>query len=157
MSKHLDELDYELLDYLQNDGRLTNVALSERVALSAPGVLKRIRKLENESVIDKYVAIINRETVGYDMLCFVQVTLQRHEPDAVSDFPTSIMNMPEIMECYFLTGEYDYLLKIIVRNRKHLEQFLVEKLTPIPGMDKIRTSLVLSEIKSTTAIPLPKK
>lgn len=154
MDKQLDNVDSELLQHLQEDGRLSNVALADKVELSPPGVLKRIRKLENEGVIEKYVAIVNREKVGYDMLCFVQVTLQRHEPSAVNNFPRLMAELPEVLECYFLTGEYGYLLKIVVKNRKHLEQFLLDKLTPIPGMDKIRTSLVLSEIKSTTAIPL---
>jgi DNA-binding Lrp family transcriptional regulator len=88
------------------------------------------------------------------MLCFVQVTLQRHEPEAVRGFKEVVQAMPEVLECFHITGEYDYLLKIVVRNRKHLEQFLLEELTPVPGMDKIRTSLVLREIKTTTAVPL---
>ena len=88
------------------------------------------------------------------MLCFVQVTLQRHESEAVHRFREIVQTLPEVMECHHITGEYDYLLKVIVRNRKHLEQFLVETLTPIPGMDKLRTSLVLSEIKNTTEVPL---
>jgi len=93
--------------------------------------------------------------VGYGMLCFVQVTLQRHEPQAIARFRALVQTMPEVLECYHITGEYDYLLKVVLRNRKHLEHFLTETLTPIPGMDKLRTSLVLNEIKATTAVPLP--
>lgn len=154
MEIELDDVDRALLASLQADARITNTELARRVELSPPGLQKRLKKLEESGVIAQYVALVNREALGFDMLCFVQVTLQRHEPTAVSHFREAVQRMPEVLECYHLTGEYDYLLKVIVRNRRHLEQFLLETLTPVPGMDKIRTSLVLSEIKTTTAVPL---
>lgn len=153
-SANLDDMDRELLLYLQQDARMSNAELARRVNLSPPGLQKRLRKLEEMGVIEHYVALVNREILGYDMLCFVQVTLQRHNPQAVAAFKQLVQNMPEVLECHHITGEYDYLLKVVVRNRKHLEQFIVETLTPVPGMDKIRTSLVLSEIKTTTAVPI---
>lgn len=155
ISVKLDERDRELLRHLQEDARITNAELARRVDLSPPGLQKRLRKLEEAGVIESYATLLNREAVGYDMLCFVQVTLQRHEPEAVRRFRELVQEMPEVLECYHLTGEYDYLLKVVVRNRKHLEVFLMETLTPIPGMDKIRTSLVLSNIKVTTAVSIP--
>ncbi len=154
MEIELDDVDRALLASLQADARITNTELARRVELSPPGLQKRLKKLEESGVIAQYVTLVNREALGFDMLCFVQVTLQRHEPTAVSHFREAVQRMPEVLECYHLTGEYDYLLKVIVRNRRHLEQFLLETLTPVPGMDKIRTSLVLSEIKTTTAVPL---
>jgi DNA-binding Lrp family transcriptional regulator len=154
MFPFLDEKDLALLESLQADARITNTELARRVDLSPPGLQRRIRKLEESGVIEQYVTLVNREAVGFDMLCFVQVTLQRHEPEAVRGFKEVVQAMPEVLECFHITGEYDYLLKIVVRNRKHLEQFLLEELTPVPGMDKIRTSLVLREIKTTTAVPL---
>ncbi len=154
MDKELDPTDRAILHELQQNARITNTELAQRVDLSAPGVQKRLRKLEENGVIRRYAAVVNPEAVGYDMLCFVQVTLQRHEPTAVEHFRQVIQEMPEVLECYHLTGEHDYLLKVVVRNRKHLETFLLDTLTPVPGMDKIRTSLVLNEIKATTAIPL---
>ncbi|MEZ4517633.1 MAG: Lrp/AsnC ligand binding domain-containing protein [Chloroflexota bacterium] len=84
----------------------------------------------------------------------VQVNLQRHAVDAIENFRRVVQTMPEVLECHHVTGEYDYLLKVAVRNRKHLESFLLNTLTPVKGMDKIRTSLVLSEIKSTTELPV---
>lgn len=150
----LDEMDRTLLQYLQADARLSVAELARRVNLSAPGLLKRLRKLEESGVIEQYVALVDREALGFDMLCFIQVTLQRHEPAAVQRFRALVQEMPEVLECHHVTGEYDYLLKVVVHNRKHLEQFLMETLTPIPGMDKIRTSLVLSEIKATTMLPV---
>ena len=154
MEQHLDSIDRQLLQHLQQDARISNAELARRVELSPPGLQKRLRKLEELKVISQYVTLLNYEALGYEMLCFVQVTLQRHKPEMVIGFKAAVQDMPEVLECHFLTGEYDYLLKIVVRNRKQLEQFLLEKLTPVPGMDKLRTSVVLSEIKSTTAVSI---
>lgn len=154
MPIELDDIDRQLLTHLQEDARLTHSELARRVNLSPPGLQKRIRKLEESGIISRYVTLLDPEAVGYDMLCFVQVTLQRHEPQAVRAFREAVQHMPEVLACHHITGEYDYLLKVVLRNRKHLEQFLLEQLTPLPGMDRIRTSLVLSEIKETTAVPL---
>ncbi|MFO7540589.1 MAG: Lrp/AsnC family transcriptional regulator [Chloroflexota bacterium] len=151
----LDDKDRILLHYLQEDARITNTELAQRVELSPTGLQKRLRKLEEAGIIKRYVTLLDREAIGYDMLCFVQVTLQRHEPEAVEGFKSAVQKMSAVLECHHLTGEYDYLLKIVVQNRRQLEQFLIEVLTPMPGMDKIRTSLVLREIKATTAVPLP--
>ena len=153
-AKELDEKDRALLELLQADARMTNAELARRIDLSPPGLQKRLRRLEEAGVVERYVTLVNREAVGFDMLCFVQVTLQRHEPRAIARFRTLVQEIPEVLECYHLTGEYDYMLKVVVRNRKHLEEFLMEKLTPGPGMDKVRTSLVLSDIKNTTAVPI---
>ena len=154
MKIQLDETDRLLLKYLQEDARLSNVELARRVELSPPGLHKRLRRLEEAGVVKQYVTLLDPEAVGYDMLCFVQVTLQRHAPDAVANFKCEVQKMSEVLECHHITGESDYLLKVVVRNRKHLEEFIVNTLTPVRGMDKIRTSLVLSEIKATTVLAL---
>jgi DNA-binding Lrp family transcriptional regulator len=154
MNKQLDGKDRLLLQHLQSNARITNTELARRVDLSPPGLQRRLRRLEEIGVIDQYVTLLNREAIGFDMTCFVQVTLRRHEPEAIRIFRKMVQSMPEIMECHHVTGEYDYLLKVVVQNRQHLERFLVEELTPVRGMDKIRTSLVLREIKATTEIPL---
>ena len=154
MLENLDEKDLALLKYLQEDARITSTELARRVDLSPPGLQRRVRKLEESGVIERYVTVVNREAVGFDMLCFVQVTLLRHNPEGNKGFKDVVDAMPEVMECYHITGEYDYLLKVAVRNRKHLEQFLLDDLTPVPGMDKIRTSLVLRDIKTSNAVPL---
>ena len=100
------------------------------------------------------VRLIHREAVDLDLLCFVQVTLAHHQPDAVQAFRAAIAEMPEVLECHHLTGEFDYLVKLVVRNHRDLENALVERLTPIPGVDRIRTSIVLNEVKSSTVLPL---
>ncbi len=150
----LDELDRQLLRLLQTDGRISNVDLAARVNLSPSAVHARLRRLEQRGYIQKYVAILNRERVGYDMLCFVNISLQTHKRDVVENFKTTITQMPEVLECHHLTGEYDYLLKVAVRNRKDLHRFVVDNLTPIPGMAKIHTSVVLATEKCTTALPV---
>ena len=156
MGIKLDEKDILLLQSLQDDARISSAELARRIDLSPPGLQKRLKRLEESGIIERYVTLINREAVGYDMLCFVQVTLRRHEPGAISRFRLIVQDMPEVLECYHVTGEFDYLLKVVVRNRKHLEKFLMDSLTPVPGMDTIRTSLVLSDIKVTTAVHLGK-
>jgi DNA-binding Lrp family transcriptional regulator len=122
--------------------------------LSPPALQKRLRKLEEKGIIEHIVALVNRERVGFDLLCFVQVNLRHHEVQAVEDFKVAVQDMTEVLECYHLTGEMDYLLKVVVRNRKHLERFLIDTLTPAPGVDKIRTSLALSDVKVTTKLPI---
>ena len=153
-ARPLDDLDWRVLGLLQTDGRMTTADLARRVDLSAPGVQKRLRKLEESGVIQRYATIVKRETIGLDLLCFVQVSLAHHEPRTVEGFRDAVKAMPEVLECHYLTGEFDYLLKVVVANHKHLEQFLFEELTKARGVDKIRTSIVLNEIKLSTSLPL---
>jgi Lrp/AsnC family transcriptional regulator, leucine-responsive regulatory protein len=153
MQRDLDEIDLEILSQLQNNSRISHSEIAQKVELSITGLQKRLRKLEAGGVIKKYVTLMDQKSLGYDLLCFIQITLHRHEPKVVEKFMTSVQKIPEILECYHITGGYDYLLKVVVRNTAHLEQFLLGTLTPIQGMDRIQTSLVLSEIKSEL-IPL---
>ena len=150
----VDELDDTILTILQQDGRISNVELAARVNLSPPAVHARLKRLEERGFIRQYVALLDRERMGYDMLCFINVSLQLHQREHVNNFKRTILELPQVLECYHLTGEYDYLLKVVVRTRKDLEQFVVNQLTPIPGIARIHTGLVLTEIKSTTALPL---
>ena len=150
----LDDLDRRLLAHLQNDARATSVDLARRLKLSPPGLQKRVRKLEERGVIERYSTVVSRRAVGLDLLCFVQVLLAHHRPGSVERFPARIRSLPEVLECYYLTGEIDYLLKVVVANHDELERFLFEKLMKIDGVDRIRTSIVLKEIKTSTALPL---
>lgn len=139
---------------LQKNGRISHVELSRIVNLSPPAIHTRIKRLEQQGYIDRYAALVNRELVGYEMLCFISVSLQVHQLDQVENFRRRVTEMPEVLECYHLTGEYDYLLKVAVYNQKSLQQFLMDKLTPIPGIGRIHTSLVLTEIKHSTVLSL---
>jgi len=151
-SEMIDDIDRAILRVIQQDSAISQVELARRVSLSPPAVHARMRRLEELGIIRQYVALLDREKAGYDMLCLVNVTLQRHQLEQVNNFRAAVQQMPEVLECFFVTGDHDYLLKIIVRNRKELEQFLMDRLTPIPGVARISTSLVLSEVKNTTAI-----
>lgn len=155
MKRSLDGTDRRILRHLRDDARITNAELAARVDLSAAGLQKRLRKLEEAEVIRGYRADIDRRSLGYDLLCFIEVTLHRHEPDAVERFRTLVREMPEVLECHHITGAHDYLLKVALRNTAHLERFLLDKLTALPGIDRMQTSLVLSEIKANGHAEIP--
>jgi len=150
----LDELDRQLLAQLQHDARITSVELARRLHLSSAGLQKRVRKLEDRGVIERYATVLSRSAVGLDLLCFVQVSLAHHKPGSVKRFPDRVRTLPEVLECHYLTGEVDYLLKVVVASHQELERFLFEKLMKIAGIDRVRTSIVLKEIKTSTALPL---
>lgn len=151
----LDMLDRAILKILQTEGRVANAELARRIELSPPATYARLKRLEEQGLIRHYAALLDMAQLGYDMLCFIQINLQLHQPEQVANFKAAIQSMPEVLECHHITGEYDYLLKVVIRNRKDLEHFVVERLTPVPGVARIHTSLVLSEVKSTHIIPVP--
>ncbi len=152
----LDELDKQILAELQENGRISNADLARQINLSSPATHARLRRLEEQGYIRGYVALLDRDKMGYDMLCFVRISLQIHQLDQVERFRAAVNLLPEILECHHVTGEFDYLLKIAVRNRHDLEQFMMRRLTPIPGIARIYTSLALTEVKGTTALPVNK-
>lgn len=150
----LDNLDKAILQELQTDGRVSNAELARRVNLSPPAIHARLRRLEEQGFIHQYVALLDREKVGYDMLCFVNMNLQLHQQEQMDTVRAAILAIPEVLECYSLTGEYDYLLKVAIRNRQDLERFVIHHLTKISGVHQVHTSIVLTELKSTTALPI---
>ncbi|MBV6416103.1 MAG: Leucine-responsive regulatory protein [Steroidobacteraceae bacterium] len=153
----LDETDCAILREMQADGRLANVELARRIGLSPPAALVRLKRLEESGHIRHFTAVVDREKTGYDLLCFIHINLRMHQVSQVEKFRRAVRRMPEVLECHHITGEHDYLLKVALRNRRDLERFLLERITPIPGVARIHTSLVLTEIKSTTALPLEGK
>jgi DNA-binding Lrp family transcriptional regulator len=154
MKIELDDIDRAILATLQVDGRISNTDLARAVALSPPAAHARVRRLEERGLIRCYTAVLDREAAGYDMLCLVYVSLERHQRQDIERLRTVVQEMPEVLECFHVTGEYDFQLKVVVRHRKELERFVVDRLTTVPGIAHIRTSLVLAEIKSTTALPV---
>lgn len=160
MDKHpqsllqLDDRDRLLLSLLQENSRVTKAELARQLHLTAPGLQKRLKKLEENGFIDRYVTLVNREAVGLDVLCFANVSLAHHHPGCVGDFCEHVKMMPEVLECHHLTGSFEYLLKLVVANHQRLEQLLSECITQIPGVDKVRTSIVLNEVKTSTSLPL---
>ncbi len=150
----LDNTDRAILSELQQDSSISNVELARRVSLSPPAVHSRIKRLEELGFISRYVALLDKEKMGFDLLCFVQVSLQVHQPELVKNFREQVAQMPEVLEGYHLTGSVDYLLKVVICNKADLQRFLMERLTPIPGIARIQTSIALQEIKSETALPI---
>ncbi len=150
----LDELDKKILQVLQKDARISNTELARRISLSPPATHTRVRRLEKDGLIQNYATAVDRKKAGYDLLCFVSISLQLHETQQVESFIKIITEMPEVLECHHVTGEYDYLLKVVTRNTEGLEDFLMNRLTPVSGVARIHTSLVLREAKSTSEIPL---
>ena len=150
----LNDLDKRILDELQQDARISNAELARRVNLSPPATHARVKRLEDNHYIQRYVALLDRQSADYDMLCFVRVSLQLHDLDQVTGFHEVIREMPEVLECHHVTGDYDYLLKVVAHNTEDLENFLINRLTPIRGVAQIHTSLVLREVKNSTILPL---
>lgn len=150
----LDTTDKVILQILQTNGRISHVELGQHVNLSSPAVHARIKRLEQAGHIRQYVALLDHEMTNYDMLCFISVRTLVDQKDGLEVFQKRIDQIPEVLECHHVTGEFDYLLKVVARNRKDLQRFIVDKIIPIPGVTQIHTSVVLAEIKSTTALPI---
>jgi len=148
-----DPIDIAILKILQDNGRISNVEIAQQINLSSPAVHTRIKKMERAGLIKSYAAILNPEKLLFKLTCFISIGVQLHQADQLTGFRKSIVAMPEVMECYNITGEYDYLIKVVVPNRKGL-QVLVEELTRITGVSRLYTRIVIDELKSTTALPL---
>ena len=152
--ERLDQTDIEILRLLQEDGRITNADLARQVQLSPPSILQRVRKLEETGLIDKYVAILSARQLGYHITVFAQVSLQLHQEQPIEQFRTSILTIPEVMECYHVSGEFDFLLKILVEDMEAYEVLVREKLSTIKGVGKIQSCFVLATAKHSTEVKL---
>lgn len=150
----LDSKDRDIITILQEEGRVSFAELGRRIELSAPAVHARVRRLEEQGLIRGYAALLDREKAGNDVLCFINVSLRHHQRDEDERFRAAIAEMPQVLECHHVTGEFDYLLKVILPNRHSLETFLMDNLTSLPQLDKVHTSLVLREVKDQTIVPL---
>lgn len=152
--RDLDEIDVHLLSLLQRDGRITNADLAKTVNLSPPSVLQRVRALENAGLIRGYHAHLDAERLGLRITAMVGITLSLHQDMAIERFRRAVQEVPEILECHHISGDFDFLLKVVVRDMRAYESFVREKLSRIKGVGQIRTSFVLGTTKHTTEIPL---
>ena len=150
----LDSSDKAILNILQSAGRIRNVELAEKVHLSPPATHARVKRLEEEGVIKGYAAHLDRSKTGHDCMCFITVSLQLHQTDKHKMFFDAIQQLHQVLECHHLTGESDYLLKVVIRNNREMEEFITNTLLPMPGLARVHTSVVLREIKSNTAIAI---
>ncbi|TVQ66702.1 MAG: Lrp/AsnC family transcriptional regulator [Balneolaceae bacterium] len=152
MSVKLDHTDRQIIDLLQENGRITNNELSRRIGLTTTPTLERVKRLEREGVIRGYTAWIDRELIEKGLTVFCRIKLTVHQLGEMEEFSKHIGNLPEILACYNTTGEYDYLLHVVVKDTVEYEQFLRKKLTQVPGVDRIYTSIVLSVLKEQSKI-----
>jgi Lrp/AsnC family transcriptional regulator, leucine-responsive regulatory protein len=152
----LDAIDLRILSELQQDGSLTNVELARRVHLSPSPCLVRVKALEAAGVIQRYVALADPKKVGLGLNVFISISLKEQAKDRLAEFERRIAEHEEVMECYLMTGDSDYLIRVAVRDIAELERFILEQLTPIPGIEKIRSSFALKQVRYKTALPLPR-
>lgn len=148
----LDTIDKQLLELLQHNCKQTNKELSNKLHLSVTAVYERIRKLEREGILSNYVALLQKEKVNKSFVAFCHIKLVQHTQDYVIKFEKEVANLVEVMECYHISGDYDYLLKVIVSDMAAFREFMVNKLTSINHIGSTHSMFVINEVKHTTAI-----
>ncbi|AOW18540.1 AsnC family transcriptional regulator [Polaribacter vadi] len=150
----LDSIDKKLINLLQNDSKQTTKQLSLQLNLSVTAIYERIRKLENQNVIEKYVAIINKNKIEKSFLVFCHIKLVQHSREYVTTFEREILKLTEVSECFHVSGDYDYILKIYVKNMDEYRNFMVTKLTAIKYIGSTHSIFTIEQVKNTTVINL---
>jgi DNA-binding Lrp family transcriptional regulator len=151
----LDEVDYEILAALQEDGRITNVDLAARVGLTAPPCLRRVRSLEQRGVIKGYHARLDPTALGYGISVFAMVSLRSQAESDLQAFEEHVTTLPEVRECHMLNGEIDFILKIVSPDLQEFQHFLTTKLTTAPNVASVKTSLTIRTSKDSPGVPVP--
>jgi Lrp/AsnC family transcriptional regulator len=154
MSVALDEYERRILAYVQEDCAMSTAELADRVGLSASPCWRRLDRLERDGVIVRKVALVDRRKIGLNAQIFAQVKLNAHGRAHLDEFSAAIKAFPEVLECYVLMGPVDFLLRIVARDIEAYERFFFDKLSALPGVQEINSTIALSEIKSTTALPV---
>ncbi len=152
--RKLDRTDRLILKHLQEDGRISNVALAKKVNLSPTPCLERVRRLERHGYIRGYTALLDPALVEAGLLVFVEIDLLRTSPDAFRDFRREAKKLPELLECHLVSGNFDYLLKARVRNMQEYRSLLGEKILALPGVSDSRSYVVMEEVKESTVLPV---
>ena len=150
----LDETDKKILRLLQEDAHLTLKDIAQQINLSLTPVHDRVKRLRQEGIIEKYVTILNKKKIGKNLTVYCQVTLIKQTHDTSEGFNQSIMNLPEVVECNFVSGSFDYMLKIVVPDMESYHQFHQQKLSVLSGVSLIHSFFVMLEVKSTTILPI---
>ena len=151
----LDRFDKAILDQLQRDGRISNVQLAALVNLSESACLRRVRVLEQAGLIERYVALLDQKEAGLTGTVFVHIVLGREEQSDLAAFESAVQNIPEVMECYLMTGEFDYLLRVVVSDMADFERIHHSELTRLPGVARVNSSVAIRTVTKKTAVPLP--
>ncbi len=153
-TRGLDRIDRQILDLLQADGRISNIALAKKVNLTPTPCLERVRRLEREGYIRGYTALLNPDLVDAGLLVFVEISLLRNSPDAFREFSRQAAKLAGILECHLVSGNYDYLIKARVRDMHEYRALLSEKILALPGVSDSRSYVVIEEVKESTALPV---
>lgn len=154
MEERLDDIDIKILRILQQDARLTTKELAAAVNLSPSPVYERQRRLEREGYIEKYVALVNPQKAGNRLIVFCNICLKQHNREVGRDFMAAVSAIEEIVECYNTSGDYDFMMKIYVRNMEHYQDFVLNTLGVMENIASLRSIFVIGEIKNTHAIPI---
>lgn len=150
----LDRTDYKILHYLQNSGRISNSDLADAVGLSPSPCLRRVKALENAGIVKQYVALVDAKAVGLPISVFVNVSLHSQERVSLMEFETKVAEYEEVLECYLMTGNFDYTLRVVAPDLDSYQRFLADKLTRIDGVANIQSSLTLKQVVYRTELPL---
>ncbi len=153
MPSQLDDIDRKIIAALQSDAKLTMSVLADKVGLSASPCARRVRLLEESGVIKGYAAVIDQKMVGLPVSAFASVKLERQREDALERFSKAVARWPEVVDCYLMTGQRDYLLRVVARDLEAYEKFLNTKLTRLEGVASIETSFALKQIKRSEVLP----
>ena len=153
-SNLLDRIDRSILHELQLDARLSNAALAERISLSESACLRRVRNLEASGLIRGYVGLVDQSMAGYPDNVFVQITLASQQRDDLAEFEAAVKQLPEVMECYLMSGTSDYILRVIVADARDYERIHSNHLTRLPGVDRVHSSFALRTVIRKTEIPI---
>ncbi|MHB8544355.1 MAG: Lrp/AsnC family transcriptional regulator [Leptospirales bacterium] len=155
LAPELDSYDRHILQELQRDGGLSNQALAERICLSPSPCLRRVNALEEAGIILKRVALLDAGKLGLELTALIQISMDRHTPERFNGFEDNVKEYPEVQECYLITGQdADYLLKVVVRDMVHFQDFLLNRLTRIEGVTGVHSSFVLRRVVDTTELPV---
>ncbi len=151
----LDKIDVAILSQLQENARITNAELARAVNLSTTPCFNRVRAMEKLGLIRRHVTLLDPEPLGLRVTVFIQISLEKQIEDALQGFERAISARPEVMECYLMSGDADYLVRVVVPDIEALQQFIVRHLAKIPGVRNIRSSFALKQVRYKTALPLP--
>ncbi|WP_444996770.1 Lrp/AsnC family transcriptional regulator [Aliikangiella sp. IMCC44359] len=155
MGIKLDRIDKQILQLMQNDGRISNLQLAESVGLSPTPCSRRVKRLEDSGLIARHITVLNPEVLGLNLTVFIGITLDRHTSRRFDNFTKSVCDLPEVLECAIVTGQTaDFLLKVVVRDMRHYEEFLLGHLTTLPDVIGVHSSFVLRQVLNKTELPL---
>lgn len=154
MNAHLDATDIKILDLLQENGQITTKKIAETINLSATAVFERIKKLEKNGFIKKYVALLNERKLGLKQVIFINLTLKEHTRSYLEKFVEEVKEFPEVLECYRVSGNFDFLIKVLVEDIHSYETFILTKLSLLSNLGNVQSHIALSEAKKTTNVKL---